>query len=36
MHPDTPSPAPTAADVQTLGAGVIKRTTRLADGRELI
>ncbi|WP_299088532.1 galactose-1-phosphate uridylyltransferase [uncultured Microbacterium sp.] len=36
MHPDTPSPAPTAADVQTLGVGVIKRTTRLADGRELI
>ncbi|MDN3494804.1 galactose-1-phosphate uridylyltransferase [Planococcus sp. APC 4015] len=26
----------TAADVQTLGAGVVKRPTRLADGRELI
>ena len=36
MHPDTPSTAPAAADVQTLGAGVTKRTTRLADGRELI
>lgn len=36
MHTDTPSLAATAADVETLGAGVVKRTTRLADGRELI
>lgn len=36
MHTDITSPAPTQADVQTLGAGVVKRTTRLADGRELI
>lgn len=36
MHTDTPSLAATAADVASLGAGVVKRTTRLADGRELI
>ncbi len=36
MHTDTSSLAATAADVESLGAGVVKRTTRLADGRELI
>jgi UDPglucose--hexose-1-phosphate uridylyltransferase len=30
MHPSEPTPA------VTLGAGVVKRTTLLADGRELI